>query len=413
MNISVLRYLLASVFALISLYGSGEIKRVVLTSDIDLKGKIMTIPKNTILVSRGGVIKNGTVMGNNTIIESNKAVFSDVSIQGTWMLPEISTSLFANLKRVNSLKDVLALANPVIKNTIVIGEGTYTVEAKHEDDACLTVGSNTELVLDGTIIMKPNSFLRCDVIRLEGEKIILRGKGQIVGDKFTHTGTEGEWGMGIRISNAKNVLVSGLSIKNCWGDCIYINKHSKDVVIDGCFLDNGRRQGISIICADGVIIRRCKIKNIGGTNPQYGIDIEPNSKDYVDNVKIENVTIDNCIGGVTTLGRKRKRKHLQIGSILITGCDISSTKKIPLRLRTTKSVTVKNCKIYSPRDLNAVLVDGVENLQLEGNNIAFDNSVTASAKRFLKAIKAGEEIQPIKVSNCNKQNIKNNQIRYK
>lgn len=411
MKIAIFRILLIFVFACFFLHGRGEGKRMVLTSDIDLKGMAITLPENTTLVGKGGVYKNGTIIGTNTRIESQKAVFSDVTIQGTWVVPEISTSLFTNLKRVNSLKDVLALANPVIKNTIVIGEGTYTVEAKHEDDACLTVGSNTELVLDGTIIMKPNSFLRCDVIRLEGEKIILRGKGQIVGDKFTHTGTEGEWGMGIRISNAKNVRVSDLAIKNCWGDCIYINKQSKNVVIDGCRLDHGRRQGISVICADGVTIRKCVITNVGGTNPQYGIDIEPNAKDYVDHVKIENVTIDKCKGGITTLGRKKNRKHIQIGSVCITDCDISSTKRIPLRLRTTKSVMVRNCKIYSPRDLNAVLADGVDNLQLEGNNITFDNSLIASAKRFLKTIKAGEEILPIKVSNCKNQNIKNNQVK--
>ena len=120
MNISVLRCLLTSVFALFFMQSSGEFKRMFLTSDINLKGKTMTIPENTILVGRGGVIKNGTIVGSNTTIETNNAIFSDVSIKGTWMVPEISTSLFANLTRVNSLKELLALANPVIKNTIVI-----------------------------------------------------------------------------------------------------------------------------------------------------------------------------------------------------------------------------------------------------------------------------------------------------
>ena len=407
----IVKSILTIAFAFISLCSSGDNRRMFLTSDIDLKGQTMAIPENTILVGKGGVIKNGTVVGSNTTIEANKAVFSDVSIQGTWMLPEISTSLFANLTKVNSLKDVLGLANPSIHNTIVIGEGTYDVDARYEEDACLTVCSNTELVLNGTIKMKPNSFSKCDIIRLEGDNIILRGKGQIVGDKFTHVGTEGEWGMGVRISNAKNVKVSGITIKNCWGDCIYINRYSKDVVIDGCCLDNGRRQGISIVCADGVTIRKCKITNVGGTNPQYGIDIEPNSRDYVDHVRIEHVAIDKCKGGLTTLGRKGNRKQIQIGSVYITDCDISSTKRIPLRLRTTKSAIVRNCRIYSPKDLNAVLADGVDNLQLEGNNIVFDNSLITSVKRYLKSIKVGEDILPIKVSNCKTQNIKNNQIK--
>lgn len=397
--------------ALFSLHSSGESKRIVLTSDIDLKGRAITIPENTTLVGKGGVYKNGIIIGTNTCIESQEAVFSDVTIKGTWVVPEISTSLFANLKKVNSLKNVLALANPNIKNTIVIDEGKYSVEAKHEEDACLTACSNTEIVLNGTIELTPNGFSMCDIFRLEGENIVLRGKGQIAGDKFTHTGSEGEWGMGIRISNAKNVRVSDLAIKNCWGDCIYINKMSRNITIEGCRLDNGRRQGISVVCADNVTIRKCKITNVSGTNPQYGIDIEPNSKDYVDHVKIENVTIANCIGGITTLGRKRNRKNIQIGCVYITDCNISSTKRIPLRLRTTKKAIVKNCKIYSPRDLNAVLADGVENIQLEGNNIEIKNNLIASTKRFLKSMKDGVEIQPIKVSNCKNQNIKNNQVK--
>lgn len=406
----VVKSILTIAFAFISLCSSGNNRRMLLMSDIDLKGKALTIPESTVLVGRGGVIKNGTVVGNNTTIESNKAIFSDVSIQGTWMLPEISTSLFANLNRVNSLKDVLALANPEVKNTIIIENGRYKVEALCEKDACLSVCSNTEMVLDGSITLMPNSFSMCDVIRLEGENIILRGKGQIVGDKFTHTGTEGEWGMGVKITNAKNIRVSDLTIKECWGDCIYINKQSKNVLIDGCYLDNGRRQGISVVCADGVTIRNCTITNVGGTNPQYAIDIEPNSKDYVDNVKIENVTIYKCKGGITTKGRIKDRKRIQIGSVYIADCDISSTKRIPVRLRTSKKVTVRNCKIRSPWDLNAVYVDEIDHIIVEGNTIEFDRNIIASTKRFIKSIKAGEEILPIKVSNSKTQNIKNNQV---
>ena len=408
---NIVKSILTIAFAWISLYSSGDNRRMLLTTDIDLQGRTMTIPENTILVGQGGVIKNGTVVGTYTSIESRQAVFSGVSIQGTWMVPEISTLLFVSLKGVNALKEVLALANPDVQNTIIIDKGTYVVKATHEEDACLTVCSNTELVVNGSIELLPNSLSMCDIVRLEGENIVLRGKGQIVGDKHTHTGTEGEWGMGVRISHAQNVRVSGLTIKNCWGDCIYINKHSKNVVIDGCILDHGRRQGISIVCADGVTISKCKITNVGGTNPQYGIDIEPNSKDFVDNVRIEHVTITQCKGGITTKGRIKDRKQIQIGSVYITDCEISSTHRIPLRLRTTKKVTVRNCKIYSPSDLNAVLADGVDTLTLENNQIEFDKGLVASAKRYLKALKNGEDIQPIKVINCIKQTIHHNRIK--
>ena len=72
---------------------------------------------------------------------------------------------------------------------------------------------------------------------------------------------------------------------------------------------------------------------------------------------------------------------------------------------------VRNCRIHSPGDLNAVLADGIDNFTLEGNNIEIKNNLIASTKRFLKSMKDGVEIQPIKVSNCKNQNIKNNQVK--
>lgn len=379
--------------------------------DIDLQGRVINLPNGVTLISKGGYIMNGHIVGNNTKIESTNTLFDNVTIKGTWVVPVITTSLFGSLNDTNSLQNVFALANPNIHNKVIIEEGNYKVKSLGEGDICIPVCSNTDLLLNGTIELCKNGYSVYNIIQIEGESIYVHGNGTIIGDKQTHSGTVGEWGMGIKISNGRNVKISGLTIKDCWGDCIYINKKSKDVIIDSCFLDNGRRQGISLIDADGVAIRNCKIKNIGGTNPQYGIDLEPNGRNYVDNVVIENVTIDNCVGGITTLGRKKNRKDIQIGSVEIRNCIISSTKRRPLNLRTCKKVVAENCVIHSPGDVSAVYAEGISDLTLLNNDITHDKGLLASAKRYYRALRAGEQILPILIKDCKTQKVGNNKLR--
>ena len=108
--------------------------------------------------------------------------------------------------------------------------------------------------------------------------------------------------MGVDFFRVENASISGITIKDCWGDCIYVGDESKNVTIDNCILNNGRRQGISITSANGVIVRKCTICDVGGTDPEYAIDIEPNKGKTIDNILIENVTVKNCKGGFMANG---------------------------------------------------------------------------------------------------------------
>ena len=186
--------------------------------------------------------------------------------------------------------DVSMFDGREVKNgTLVIAEGSYRLQVKKEGGACLRIGDNTEVVINGRLALAPNCFKSCDMIRIVGSHVKIHGKGCVMGDRLTHTGSEGEWGMGINFQRASHATLSGLTIKDCWGDCVYVGKKSTDILIKDCLLDNSRRQGVSVTFADSVTIRNCKITNISGTYPQYGIDIEPNKKCSVDNVLIENV----------------------------------------------------------------------------------------------------------------------------
>ena len=166
-------------------------------------------------------------------------------------------------------------------------KGLYIVKTEKNGDACLTLNSNTDLTCEGTIQITPNAFTDYDIIRVEGENINVKGNGVIIGDKFSHLGKDGEWGMGVRVQRSRNIQIKGITVKECWGDCIYVGGKSTDVLIKDCKIDHGRRQGVSITSADRVTIKNCSISNIGGTSPEYAIDVEPNEGETVGKVLID------------------------------------------------------------------------------------------------------------------------------
>ena len=244
-----------------------------------------------------------------------------------------------------------ALAHPKVKNRIMIEKGDYKVMVEQKAKVCVPLCSNTDFILKGTIRLTPNNLKSCDIIQAKGENITIKGNGTIIGDKHTHTGKEGEWGMGINLKGAVNATISGLTIKDCWGDCIYVGGNSRNVLIEKCKLDHGRRQGISVTKADGVTIRNCTITNVNGTNPQYAIDIEPNKRDSVDNILIENVTVKDCEGGFkTTRGVKKNGARTPwIGKVIIKNCRVSSKSKVPVVIKRCEEVKIEKCSFYAQK----------------------------------------------------------------
>lgn len=394
-----------------SVLGRNREKRIIIDKDIDLEGKECIIPKGNTVVFNGGVIKNGILDGNMTKIECKGKAFDRVTIKGSWNVPEISTNLFVNLDYVNSLRDVVALANPRVKNRIVIEKGDYKVRAENKAKVCVPVCSNTDLIIKGTIRLAPNDLKSYNIIQAQGENIKIRGNGTIIGDKHTHTGTEGEWGMGINLKGAFNATISGLTIKDCWGDCIYVGGNSQKVLIEKCKLDHGRRQGISVTKANEVTIRNCTITNVGGTAPEYAIDIEPNKRCNVDNVVIEGVFVKNCKGGILvtrSMSKKPENIGTRIGSVKIRNCVVTVNTKYPMRFKGCEKVSVKKCIIYAPGTKSAIYSTSVGEISVVGNTITLQNSTKLNFSNVISRFIGGEDLNPISVGKTKKKEIKHN-----
>ncbi len=337
----------------------GQLRGVclIIRDTINLGNKRCNLPDGIILNFKGGFLKNGTLVGSNTRLKSKGTCFDRVRVLGSWNVPVITTALFRDLSYDNALKDVVALSHSTVKNKIIIEPGDYSVTAYKNGDICIPINSNTDFILKGTIRLAPNDYRNYYIVQAQGKHITIRGNGTIIGDKHTHTGDSGEWGMGINLDHAHHVLINGLTIKDCWGDCIYVGSESSDVRIEKCMLDHGRRQGISITSADGVRIKDCTITNVGGTAPEYGIDVEPNADEAVDNVHIENLTIANCRGGILAWG---KAPGARIGKIRIRNCVISGTSKMPISIIKCSSAKVEKCITSGfswKEDINLVEVD--------------------------------------------------------
>lgn len=198
----------------------------------------------------------------------------------------------------------------------------------------------------------------------------------IEGDLLTHnldrvnSGiSTNEWGMGIVIRNSKNITITDSHIYNCMGDGVYIGApdssdiylkddyHNKNIVIDNCRINNVRRNGISY--TDGVdsFITNCYFKNINGTAPKAGIDIEGegNIEWLIDNLEISNVSTNNCGSGIQMYNYK---------NVVVSNLNVNNTLE-------TNSIRIveKNGKAL----FNNCIVDG--NIYLTSNDVTFNNLI--------------------------------------
>lgn len=279
---------------------------------VDLKGKTYTIPQScTILLSKGKVT-NGCLIGNDTKLEVKQPSSIGVKFKGTWMCPTIDDSFFIEeyLSDDDVISNINYLQNKKLFNTIHLNKDRYFVSIKESGGYSLCLLDSVKLVNNSQITLKANNYKGYSIISIANCTNVEVTGGQIRGDVGKHTylqGTTSEWGMGINISAADNVLIHDMYISHCTGDGIYItglptsyigdySKASINIVLRNVTCDLNRRQGLSVISVDGLLVDSCKFINTGKiekASPAAGIDIEPNV-DKGRNNSVRNIQIKNC-----------------------------------------------------------------------------------------------------------------------
>lgn len=168
------------------------------------------------------------------------------------------------------------------------------------NDNGINIGSNKVITFPSgsQLRLKSSSKANYSILRISNASNVILYNPVIVGDRYNHSGTSGEWGMGIGLYAASNVTIYSPKVTNCWGDGIYIGQlnssNSKNIIIKDAYLSKNRRDGISIISVDGLLLDNIYAGYSDGTLPKTGINIETNNKDcVVRNVRINNPRTEN------------------------------------------------------------------------------------------------------------------------
>ena len=111
-----------------------------------------------------------------------------------------------------------------------------------------------------------------------------------------------EWRHGLSLLSCRDVRIEDLRIEQTGGDGIYLGvaasqRPNLDVVIRGVDCHDNHRQGISVISAKNLLIDGCQLRHTKGTDPQAGIDFEPNSpSDELVNCVVKNTVASGNAG---------------------------------------------------------------------------------------------------------------------
>lgn len=291
--------------------------------------------------------------------------------------------------------------------------GTYKVTADKADNnfyAALNVNSGQHLIFESaTLQLSANSYDFYAVVNVHNvENVTLTGNLTIIGDRESHTATTGESGHGIRIVNSHNVHVSDVDIRYTWGDGVCVGGNgtmeeiSENVTLERIRTYKCSRNGLSIIEANGVLVRDCDFTYTDRTDPQYGIDVEPNLGTAT-NITIENVRmLNNGIGGFAlytakaTLPGVLTLRNIETDSktIIYTSSDAGGTFDVrvdgwrhtqksgetnpTLRLSGKGSLRIRQLYVVNKSANRVIIPLDIENLRMDGVTVEDDQTAATN-----------------------------------
>lgn len=170
----------------------------------------------------------------------------------------------------------------------------------------ITIPSNRTITFPSgsEIRLKPTSLGNYSILRIKNVSNVTLYGPKIRGDRYNHIGTSGEWGMGIGIYGASNVKIYSARVTRCWGDGIYMGQYesrinNKNILIKDSQIWSNRRDGITVIGVDGLLLENIYSGYNDGTSPYCGINFEPNnSYSELKNIKIRNSKTEKNRNGI-------------------------------------------------------------------------------------------------------------------
>ncbi|UII76129.1 right-handed parallel beta-helix repeat-containing protein [Flagellimonas sp. HMM57] len=332
---------------------------LVIDCTLDLNGQTTILPRDVTLQFNGGEIVNGILRFNGGTIDG-KLLNHTLDIQGTAELSETNFFFYperwdvkqgtvsqdeasANREGINySIEQVSKLKGSVFSldkfDAYFYGDFFTTDPKNSYESNSIKIPSNFHFK------MSSNTYLRTyqtnnPAPRLigiyKGDNVVVSG-GNLIGDRYSHDYSpvkdwldvdrnSHEFGTILSIKGGDNIEINGVIIEEGTGDGIGIGGSTirnadgtvrpnevlaTNVRIVGCTINDCRRNNLSVIDGDGVLIENNIISDAGGIrngissdqasisgiNPQFGIDLEAYrerdaNNELIEYERVENVTI--------------------------------------------------------------------------------------------------------------------------
>jgi hypothetical protein len=265
-------------------------------------------------------------------------------------------------------------ALPASGGTVVVPDGTYMINALQG----INLRSNVHFAMWGNAYLKaiPNNAQRYWVLKAWNVKNVEIGGGHIVGERTQHTGVGGEWGYDLNISGSSHVYVHNIQISNAWGDGVLVGGTgsgatvvpSTDVTLSHVVSTNNRRQGLSILPSTRVYVVNSVFSHSNGTAPQSGIDIEPSTQGPTQQVRLENVTLNDNVGNGLEI-------HDNVSNVVANSITAQNNQGNGVYAGGPNGLTITNSNL-SQNDLFGVTLDSTtSNVQLIGNTLQWNGDL--------------------------------------
>lgn len=173
--------------------------------------------------------------------------------------------------------------------TLLIPAGTYRVRVGQSPLLGLRLKSHMTLLLapGATLHALPTADGNHALLRLHGVNDVRLYGGQLQGERETHLGLDGEWGMGVEVLGSQRVQIGNVIARGFWGDGFYFGGSvNRWIEVCGVVADGNRRNGMSIVSASDMVVTRSAFLNTRGTAPQAGLDIEPNEGGLTERITV-------------------------------------------------------------------------------------------------------------------------------
>jgi len=361
------------------------------------------------LVADGGVLMYtapGTLgthtVGATSVADARAVAAVTVTVAQTCVPAPASTTVLNvkdapyNAKGDGLTDDTAALAAAVAAaagtgGTVTVPPGTYLINPTANGHAGIRLGSHMTLQLQDGAVLQAMSTSTSDyaVVLASGITDATLAGGTILGNRTNNTITDAdENGFGIMIMDSQQVVVDGVTTRDCWCDGVYVGNTSRNVTVNNVVADGNRRNAMSITSADGMVVRGSTFENTIGflENGIFwsggGVDIEPNVGETVAHVQFLDCAFTTNSGSGLGFGPSGANQGLAfVNGILVDGCTATGNgfhqDGCGIGVEGTSGNQVTNNTVTGTVGIGIYLRSGADNTLVQGNTVTGSLSAPA------------------------------------